>query len=74
MTIEQITTRRAAELLQTTSHAMRIRLFRSGSYYGILPEKLPNGRLMWPGNIRERLIEARKEAARAYETALMQGN
>jgi len=28
--------------------SVRVRLCQTGSYFGIVPEKLPNGRLMWP--------------------------
>jgi hypothetical protein len=33
-----------------------VHLCRRGSYYGIRPAKLPNGRLLWPGDAVERLL------------------
>ena len=28
--------------------SLRVHLCRYGSYYGLVPERLPNGRLLWP--------------------------
>ncbi len=36
--------------------SIRVHLCRRGSYYGIRPAKLPNGRLLWPGDAVERLL------------------
>lgn len=35
--------------------SIRVHLCRRGSYYGLIPERLPNGRLLWPGDSVERL-------------------
>ena len=40
--------------------SIRVHLCRRGSYYGIRPAKLPNGRLLWPGDAVERLMELGK--------------
>lgn len=36
--------------------SIRVHLCRRGSYYGIRPAKLPNGRLLWPGDAVDRLV------------------
>lgn len=35
--------------------SIRVHLCRRGSYYGIVPDRLPNGRLLWPSDSVERL-------------------
>lgn len=35
--------------------SIRVRLCKTGSYFGIKPIKLRNGRLLWPDNSRELL-------------------
>lgn len=35
--------------------SVRVKLCRDGSYYGLRPIKLPNGRLLWPDDAQERL-------------------
>ncbi len=37
-----------AALNQVKSQTVRARLCRTGSYFGIVPLKLANGRLAWP--------------------------
>lgn len=37
-----------ARLNQIKAQSVRARLCRFGSYYGITPKKLRNGRLAWP--------------------------
>lgn len=37
-----------AEINGVKSHTVRQRLCEKGSYYGIVPKKLANGRLAWP--------------------------
>lgn len=37
-----------AALNQVKSQTVRARLCRTGSYFGVLPLKLANGRLAWP--------------------------
>lgn len=36
--------------------SIRVRLCRTGSYFGLMPDKLPNGRLTWPADWRERMV------------------
>jgi len=38
--------------------SIRVRLCRTGSYFGIRPSKLPNGRLAWPSDAPTRLVAA----------------
>lgn len=37
-----------ASLNQVKPQSVRARLCRTGSYFGVLPLKLANGRLVWP--------------------------
>lgn len=37
-----------AALNQVKSQSVRARLCRTGSYFGVIPKKLANGRLAWP--------------------------
>lgn len=47
-----------ARHLGITAEGMRVHLCKRGSYYGLKPERLPNGRLIWPADSMERLKEA----------------
>ena len=44
--------------------SIRVHLCRRGSYYGIRPAKLPNGRLLWPGDAVERLLDTDNRSRR----------
>ena len=46
-----------ARHLGITAEGMRVHLCKRGSYYGLLPERLPNGRLLWPADSMSRLKE-----------------
>ena len=52
-----ITTRDMATSLGITPGAIRRRLCVHGSYYQLAPEKLPNGRLLWPTEEVEKLTK-----------------
>jgi hypothetical protein len=54
--IPDITTEELAQQCGIKPQSVRVRLCRTGSYFGIKPLKLPNGRLMWPGDARERML------------------
>jgi hypothetical protein len=54
-----------AELAQTKPGSIRVRLCRTGSYFGICPKKLPNGRLAWPEDSQERLFQAAETVSSA---------
>lgn len=59
MTTAHTPPRISTETLATQAHvkpsSIRVRLCRTGSYFGLVPDKLPNGRLSWPGDSYERL-------------------
>ena len=38
-----------------TPEGLRVHLCKKGSYYGLVPERMPNGRLLWPADSMERL-------------------
>jgi len=37
--------------------SIRVRLCQCGSYFGITPQKLRNGRLIWPFDAADQLLE-----------------
>lgn len=49
------TTEAFAARLGIKPESIRAALCRTGSYFGIRPIKLPNGRLLWPADAVERL-------------------
>ncbi len=51
-----ISTETLSKELQIKPNSIRVRLCRTGSYFGLRPKKLPNGRLLWPVDGRDRLI------------------
>ncbi len=53
--LPEITTETLAVQCGVRPQSIRVRLCRSGSYFGIKPRKLANGRLMWPDDTRERI-------------------
>ena len=44
------TTEELAGLVRGKPNAIRTRLCKAGSYYGIKPVKMPSGRLLWPAD------------------------
>jgi len=54
-------TAKLADALDLKPQTIRKRYSETGSYFGIIPSKLPNGRLRWPPDAVERLLG--KEAA-----------
>ena len=38
-----------------TAEGLRVHLCKRGSYYGLIPERMPNGRLLWPADSMEQL-------------------
>tara|TARA_R110000851_G_C13102500_1_gene568926 strand:+ start:14489 stop:14689 length:201 start_codon:yes stop_codon:yes gene_type:complete len=40
--------------------SIRVRLCQTGSYFGVTPRKLPNGRLLWPADAAEQLLSPRQ--------------
>ncbi len=47
-----------AQIAQVKPESIRVHLCRTGTYFGLIPKKLPNGRLTWPSNSRELLLAA----------------
>ena len=58
-----ITTEQLAELLHLKPHSLRAALSREGSYFGLRPRKLPNGRLIWPNDALQRLTTPQERGA-----------
>jgi hypothetical protein len=56
--VTHLTTDALAARLGLKPQSLRARICRTGSLYGIRPQALPNGRLLWPGDTVERLLEA----------------
>jgi hypothetical protein len=52
------TTQALAAQLGLQPHSIRSRLSRTGSYFGVRPHTLPNGRLLWPPDAFEQIISA----------------
>lgn len=48
MSDKQLTTKQFAEKNLVTAGVVRTRLCTEGNYFGIVPIKLANGRLIWP--------------------------
>lgn len=44
-----------AQGLNIKPQTLRASLSRNGSYFGVRPERLPNDRLIWPGDSIERI-------------------
>ena len=43
-----LSTREFAKLNKVKPSAIRNQLYRRGEYFGAVPRRLPNGRLVWP--------------------------
>jgi|GEM_PF-614770 len=54
-----ISTNALAEQLSLKPESIRVRLCNTGSYFGVVPKKLPNNRLIWPSNSYQLLVEER---------------
>lgn len=51
------TTDDLASKLGIKPQSIRARLSLTGSYFGLTPKKLPNGRLLWPADALERMTQ-----------------
>lgn len=49
------TTEQFAAAINMKPSTIRVRLCRTGSYFGVKPLKLPNGRLIWPPHAAQML-------------------
>lgn len=50
------TTESLADAVGVRAQSIRAAFCRHGHYFGFVPVKLPNGRLAWPIEARERLL------------------
>lgn len=57
--IHHLTTEELAESLGMSAQTLRKRYSQTGSYFSVRPIKLPNRRLLWPGDSVEQLISSR---------------
>ena len=55
-TPKKLTTEQFADLIQGKPSSIRTRLCKTGSFYGIVPTKLPSGRLLWDAVDVEKFI------------------
>lgn len=62
----ETTTEALAAGLGIKAQSIRARVCRCGSYFGLRPTKLPNGRLLWPADAIARL---KKTAAEPKQVA-----
>lgn len=53
-------TEQLAEALHLKPQSIRKRFYETGSYYGLIPVKLPNRRLVWPPDSIEILMNTLK--------------
>ncbi len=56
-----LTTDELAESLTLRPQSIRKRYSQTGAYFCLRPVKLPNGRLLWPADSLERLMEGRSK-------------
>jgi len=56
-----LSTAQLASVTLTTPGTVRVRYCQTGSYFGLQPLKLPNGRLLWPCDSLARLAAYRAE-------------
>lgn len=61
--LPELTTEEFAAQVGVKPQSIRVQLCRRGSYFGIRPTKLPNRRLLWPADAKERLLRLAGEAA-----------
>lgn len=52
-----LTTLQLASALELQEQSIRKRYSQTGSYFGVRPSKLPNGRLRWPNDSVQKLIQ-----------------
>ena len=52
----KLTTKEFAAALNLQQHSIRSALCRAGHYLGLVPVKLPNGRMLWDAQAVTRLI------------------
>jgi len=50
MEVRYVTTEVVAQILSMRPQSIRKRFAQTGSYFGMRPSKLPNGKLRWPAD------------------------
>lgn len=55
-----LTTEQFASLLALRPQSIRKRFNQTGSYFNVLPKKMPNGRLNWPHDSVEQLLKSKE--------------
>ena len=63
------TTGQLAHALSMQADSVRKRYWQTGSYFGVRPAKLPNGKLWWPADSLDRLLQASTTAVRRPTSA-----
>jgi hypothetical protein len=58
-----------AELAKVRVVTIRQALARYGRYYCLVPAKMPNGRLLFPADSKQRLLDYAKQMRQEKETA-----
>jgi hypothetical protein len=64
-----ISTEVLAQYLNLRPQSIRARLCRTGSYFGVRPQRLPNGRLLWPENAVDLLLKKTDNVTASDEAA-----
>jgi len=54
-----LSTQELADLIRGKPGSIRTRLCETGSFHGLRPKKLPNGRLLWDGDEAEKLVDGK---------------
>jgi len=54
---EFINTEEAAKMFGVKGHSLRAQYCTTGSYFGLIPRKMPNGRLLWARRDIEEMLE-----------------
>lgn len=53
---DSLTTEKFADAIDLRPQSIRKRYAQTGSYFGVVPSKLPNGRLRWPSDAVNQLL------------------
>ncbi len=64
-----VTTKKFADQIGNLPTSIHHQLCKTGSYFGVRPVKLPNGRLLWPDDAVEQLIAQRSKKQEADHAA-----
>jgi hypothetical protein len=59
-TLQHLTTAELSIVAKTKPSTIRTRLCKTGSFYGIKPIKLPSGRLLWPAEAVQALLNGKE--------------